>query len=492
MPEYTSKVKVRAAFTKKAYSGKVGELLKSGMKDADAWVLAGAGNLATSPAELEGAYFKSYINEWRAFLESIEVASARGDRVRVQSMLDDLTSGVPPPLTVLFDRVSENTRLETRLEQAGLDLKDKLLQKFQTSTQGQVPVPAAGRNDPDRPLTATELRQTFESFTGFAVGKGDKQPLPIDRYYEQLIVIRDAFRAETQDSAALALRIRSARASLDGLLASQNAGMLRPVLIKLTTPPLEEAYKVVSGTQKSEAIRAFCNGVGEPFRALAKRYPFAAVPVDAPMSDVADFFRPKSGQLWTFYESNMKANVVRAGDRFTSAGADHVYPAAVIGYLVRANDVTRALFPPSGNDPQVPFAVHIHPVPKLASIAFTVDGETFDYRNGPEEWRNFRWPSAGKSPGASIRVRDPRGKSEVIQQDGEWGLLRLFEQGTLKSSSSTSFTLAWRVPSLDSEVVIDVKPARSETPFSVGKGSHRSSFLAVFRGPGLSPLRDCE
>jgi len=136
--------------------------------------------------------------------------------------------------------------------------------------------------------------------------------------------------------------------------------------------------------------------------------------------------------------------------------------------------------------------VHIHPVPKLASIAFTVDGEAFDYRNGPEEWRSFKWPSPGKSPGASIRARDPKGKSEVIQQDGEWGLLRLFEQATLKSSSSTFFTLSWRMPSLDSEVLIDVKPARSETPFTVGKGSYKSSFLAVFRGSGLSPIRDCE
>jgi type VI secretion system protein ImpL len=188
----------------------------------------------------------------------------------------------------------------------------------------------------------------------------------------------------------------------------------------------------------------------------------------------------------------MKANVVRAGDRFSNpSGAEHVYPPGVISYLGRANDVTRALFPSTGNDPQVPFSIHIHPVPKLASIAFTVDGETFDYRNGPEEWRVFKWPSGGKSPGASIRARDPRGKSEVIQQEGEWGLLRLFEQATVKSSSSTSFTLSWRLPSLDSEVLIDVRPARSETPFTSGKGSH-GSFLAVFRGPGLSPLRDCE
>src|SRR5262249_1202783 len=78
LPEYSSKAKVRAAFTKKAYSGKVGELLKSGMKDADAWVLGGTGNLATSGSDLEGTYFKAYITEWRTFLESINVAPVNG------------------------------------------------------------------------------------------------------------------------------------------------------------------------------------------------------------------------------------------------------------------------------------------------------------------------------------------------------------------------------------------------------------------------------
>jgi type VI secretion system protein ImpL len=89
-------------------------------------------------------------------------------------------------------------------------------------------------------------------------------------------------------------------------------------------------------------------------------------------------------------------------------------------------------------------------------------------------------------------VRDPRGKVEVIQQDGDWGLLRLFEQGTLVSSTATMFTLSWRVPTLDSEVLIDVKPVRGESPFTPGQGSRKSSFLAVFRGPGLAPLKACE
>ena len=73
LPEYTSKARVRAAFSKRAYTGNVGALLKTGMKDTDGWVLAAPNAAGSTPADLESAYFKAYIAEWRSFLESIEL-----------------------------------------------------------------------------------------------------------------------------------------------------------------------------------------------------------------------------------------------------------------------------------------------------------------------------------------------------------------------------------------------------------------------------------
>ena len=112
-------------------------------------------------------------------------------------------------------------------------------------------------------------------------------------------------------------------------------------------------------------------------------------------------------------------------------------------------------------------------------------------------WDGSAWHALGPLQLTEKRLGDAEvinlaGKVEVIQQDGDWGLLRLFEKGTLVASTATMFTLSWRVPTLDSEVLIDVKPVRGESPFTPGQGSRKSSFLAVFRGPGLAPLKACE
>jgi type VI secretion system protein ImpL len=46
----------------------------------------------------------------------------------------------------------------------------------------------------------------------------------------------------------------------------------------------------------------------------------------------------------------------------------------------------------------------------------------------------MRWPGGGRQRGASIRVRGAQNIDEVIQQEGEWGLFRLLEQGTIEGN----------------------------------------------------------
>ncbi len=497
VPELSSNRRVRGAFTKKAYDEKASDLLKAGLQGGDGWVLSDVADEGGKGAsDLQSAYFRAYAAEWRNFLESITLASLGGDRSAVQVLLENLTSGAQPPLARLFSTVGYNTRLTGKVEEMGLDLKEKLGAKLEQATKGNVQIPSWGADDPDRPFTATDLRQTFEGFVSFGAGSGrkpadgaPKEAVPLDGYQEQLILVRDALRSETQDSASLGQRFQAARARVEGLVNGQGPGWWRPLLTNLLVPPVDQAYQSVMKGARVDALAKFCSAVGEPFKRLVGRYPFTPAGQDAPMADVADFFKPKTGQLWGQYESDMRSHVLQAGDRFIyPPGSSHVYPTSVLAYLARANQVTRALFPPSSNEPLVAFALHIQPSPKLASVAFTVDGQSIDYRNGPEEWAQFKWPQAGKTPGASIRVRDSRGRTETIQQDGEWGLLRLLELGTVRSVGATTFTLAWRVPTLDAEVVVDVRPARADTPFfgSVKTG-RKPQLLQPFRAPGLVP-----
>jgi type VI secretion system protein ImpL len=135
--------------------------------------------------------------------------------------------------------------------------------------------------------------------------------------------------------------------------------------------------------------------------------------------------------------------------------------------------------------------VHIQPAAKTASVSLTVDGQTYEYRNGPEEWHSFQWPGAGNSPGAVLRVRSNKGVVETLQQEGEWGLFRLFEEASVRASNGARvFTLVWRIPSLDTEVAIDIRPARGDSPFVGGVKGQKAQLLMPFRAPGVTPPPD--
>jgi type VI secretion system protein ImpL len=182
--------------------------------------------------------------------------------------------------------------------------------------------------------------------------------------------------------------------------------------------------------------------------------------------------------------------VQRAGDGFRFVrqlgGATGFVP-ALLPFLSRAQDVTTVLFPAGSSEPAVPFSVRIRPTPRVATVVFDVDGQRFEYFNGPEEWRKFTWPGQGKAPGAMLRVRMAAGREETLQQEGEWGLFRLIESGEIVGSPGLrDFTVSFPFGSLGVNIVLDFRPARSEAPFFGVRRSGKATLLAPFRA-GLAP-----
>src|SRR5262249_45689593 len=87
-----------------------------------------------------------------------------------------------------------------------------------------------------------------------------------------------------------------------------------------------------------------------PFKKkLSQRNPFSRAGPDATVADVADFFRPSVGTLWSFYARELKGDVPRVGEQFefkTELGneARKVYKPELKTFLSRALAVSNALF----------------------------------------------------------------------------------------------------------------------------------------------------
>jgi type VI secretion system protein ImpL len=220
-------------------------------------------------------------------------------------------------------------------------------------------------------------------------------------------------------------------------------------------------------------------------KTLANRYPFNRDGDDAALADMGEFFKPAAGLLWGFYAETLRNDIQRAGDGFQFArqlGGASGFRGELLAFLKKAQEITTVLFPANAAEPQVPFSVRIRPTPKVAAVILEIDGQRFEYFNGPEEWRRMTWPAQGKAPGAMLRVRAANGREETLQQDGEWGFFRMLDAGQLKGEPGLrDFAMSFNFPSLGVAVVMDFRPARSESPFFGSAKGGKARLLAPFR-----------
>jgi type VI secretion system protein ImpL len=505
---------VRGAFTRKGYEDVVKARLDDPASVLEPWVLARDGKdqeqrLAEAARQLRSRYFERYIEEWRRFLDatSVDVAAAGG----AMALLRELTRGEPPPYARLLRAVSYNSRVGG-LAGAAQKVGEGLIERVRKSVGGggETPVAAVARtlSGPERELDARDVEKAFAGLASFAVppeataaavaaaagggGAGAPAParsVPIDLYLEQLAFVRDGLQAtlEGGPAAPLVERVAAARTKIRALIDTAEIGW-RPRLEALLWPPLDAASGDAVKKGAEGASNEWCATVFQPFkRSLHARYPFAPGGEDAALADVTEFFRP-AGVVWGFYDQALKTDIQRAGEGFKFArhlGGQSGFRGDLLTFLERAQDVTRSLFPAGATEPRVEVSARIRPTPGVAVVVLEVDGQRFEYRNGPEEWYRVTWPGKGKT-GASLRARTSSGREEVVQQDGEWGLFRLIEAGKLKGEpGARDFTVTWPLAALGATLTVDFRPARSESPF-FGARRAKARLLGAFRA-GTQP-----
>jgi type VI secretion system protein ImpL len=512
-----SKAVVRSAFTRRGWDKVVRDRLESPLQNADLWVL-NRDTKNTTDAEIErqikklaSLYFETYITEWQTFLAAVEV-SRPSAQAEVLAELEEFTRGKPPPLARMFQAVAYNSKLPNKsaAEGVGEDILAKIKQKIDKKASKDVKdgmsslqklAPGAEETG-EIQYSALHVQAAFDSLVKFGVppkpATEDAPPesTQLDLYQEQLVFVRDALRQFVEnpsENKALVTRLSTAKVSIQSLINGQEDPNIRPFLNKVLMPPLEVASGAVSGAVGGELNQGWCSEVSDSFkRNLLNRYPFNKTGHDAALQDVADFYRPDAGTVWGFYSASLKENVRKVGATWKPVhGVGGVsFNPALFSFLTRSDDITTSLFSPKSPEPGVQFTIHIRPSPQLASISFSVDGKSVEYKNGPEEWYQFAWPGDGKKTGAFIKARNNRGQLETLDQDGEWGLFRLMEAGVPQvDRGARVFSVTWKMPSLGADVVIDFRPARTATPFFGTSPGPSTGMLQPFRATGVNPPR---
>lgn len=489
---------VRGVFTRRAWESVVRERLASDAGDGErAWLLGAASTTQAASAHdaLREAYFRAYADEWRTFLGSIRVR-ATSDPTETIALLEDLGRGTPPPLGRLLVAVDDNATLREAGAAAARDgsLLDRLTTELTSRTDTALEGVGVTSSDPARQTIVARALDPYTAFAVRPVGSAPDAPLGIDVYRDELGLLRDALASYADDpssAAALETRLVAARRRVDGLVADRAPGT-RDFFELVLRPPVEAASVTSSRAMASAVADAYCAAVRAPFASsFTGRYPFAAEGDDAALDEVSAFYRP-GGTLWTHYDAALASIAPRAGARFElAARLDHgssPYTGTLPAFLARSQAITSGLFPPGSTEPRIELDVRVHPTPGAASVRLSVGGATIDYRNGPETWSRIVWPGASPSAGARLEIESAHDLSERLVEDGPWGLFRLVEAATAIEGRSGERvrTLRWHLPGHDVDVIVDVRPVRTECALFDDRPGHA---LGAFRGAAVSAPR---
>ncbi|HEY0784960.1 MAG TPA: ImcF-related family protein [Acidobacteriaceae bacterium] len=377
------------------------------------WVLGDQAPPTIDPGplkqQLAARYTADYLSTWRAFMHEAQVVRARNLADAGGKLA--LVSSNNSPLLALFYTVSHNTA-----------------------------VPDKGIADAFQAPQALVSPGAKDQY----LGAGNKS------YVDALLALRGAVQQVTANPAgasdpAAAAPI-SASATAAHLAAQQTAQGFRidaqahmdSATLALMEAPITSAEGLVHGLGPAAANaggKSFCSA----WNGLFAKSPFnPASAVQATPAEVTALLQPGSGQLWTFYNANLKSLLVQQGSQYGLAPNPPMQVnAAFLRFFNRAADLSATFFPAGATAPTLTFVLHNQPTKGVQKAVLKVDAQTLAL-NDPA--KQFTW-SAASAASASLTANDL-----PLTFTGPWAVFQMLDKaktqhGTAPNTYLLSFAL---------------------------------------------------
>ncbi|OFZ71042.1 MAG: type VI secretion protein [Betaproteobacteria bacterium RBG_16_58_11] len=443
----------------------------------DDWVLATSladnlgrdGDVERNRLELESMYRADYVREWRKFLQGLAVSdfpNLETASVRLGKLGDAQQS----PIKKIIARAAYETAWDNPSE----------LQKTLEHTRSSVldRVLSAGPQANSNPQQAVgEVGGKFLVLAQLAAADAGGRAA-LNGYLDALLKLKGrvaGIAAASEPGAASrqfmqvtlagsASELAEALQFVDGPLlggADQDAkDALRPLLVR----PLMATYAALIPPAEADINRLWGEQVWGQWVSLSGKYPFADSSNEAQMADIAKFLRPGEGTLPKFIDRILGALVVRRGDTYvarTWANMGVDFNPGFLAGISRLTSVANAVLQEGEGSK---FELQPVPTPGLSEITIEIDGQQLRYRNGPQAWTTFSWPSAANQPnaqGARLNIVSFAGvATPIASHPGRLGLMRLLAQAYADNPYAHDVRLEWRVKSAEARARDEVIPIR--------------------------------
>jgi len=241
--------------------------------------------------------------------------------------------------------------------------------------------------------------------------------------------------------------LRECRLSLDRAYAAMPPSVSAP-LKRVIEPPLEITAAALTKAVIDEIEESWNAQVVNPYvNKLIKRYPLDRKGNDAAWSDFEEFFKPKSGILWIYYDKNLSGVLERASRGWEGAGRSLSLPLPLNDEMLRcfsgAERIADNFFKKDGAPKR--HEIIFRPIKSSSGEAVLLLGDRlFDFKTGQPV-------TIGKQQGSeadeaiAIRLTTSDKAQEEMRFTGEWAPIRLFESGKVDKLGNDRYRINWRL-----------------------------------------------
>lgn len=485
---FTASYAVPGSFTREAwdkyFQNAIAEASRGEVKGDD-WVLAASladdlsrdGDVERNRRALEAMYQADYASEWKKFLQGISVKEF-ASLEEAQVLIGRLGDAQKSPLRTIIVRASQETawdnpsELAKRLESA----KSTVIEKTERFINGRS---GDGSNDGGR---FGEVGGQFSVLPSLA-GNGEAAGPLLADYLAHLakLRIRLATIAASDEPGAgsrqlmqqtlsgsgseLAETLQVVDVAILGATGEDTREYLRPLLVR----PLINSYAALLPPTEKEINKAWSSQVYGTWSSLSRKYPFADSSNEASMAEMGKFFKPGDGILSRFITQQIGSLAVLRGETLvpkTWANLGIRFSPAFLSGAGKLMNVSTSFQEGDGSK----FELQPVPTPGLSEILIEIDGQPLRYRNGPQIWTTFSWPSPTNVQGARLQVISNSGtNAEVANFSGRMGLMRLLAMAKVTDASGQGGQLMWRSSAKDdgSTVRFNFHPVSGTNPLAL-------------------------
>ena len=463
---------VPALYTRKVFDQVAGlgtaELVKQFMQDG--WVLGDdSGSLTGSTRlafEVIDVYEQDYIRAWDAILNDITLLEFK-TLTQANEALAILTAPTSP-LRGLLQTVEANTNLTRSSADAA---KPGAVSAAVKATQDRLEkLLGAGRRAIGGEAAKPGSRVTAHFAPIHKLVAGAPGSAPIDRVLAQLGQVQQQMRAvggglgETNPLDAL---VRSGQGDALKSL-QQEAKMLPAPIDALVSQVGGRSAQLAVGEARGELTNRYNQQVLKDCTEITSgRYPFTpGSAIDVPLADFGRLFG-YGGVFETFFKENLAPLVDTSVNPWRwRAGASGSIGAstAMLRQFETAQRIRDMYFRPGGQLPEIRFNVFPAYLDATATrFVLELDGQSFEYRHGPERSWAATWP--GPAPGvAAVTFEDRTGARPNLPFEGPWAWFRLLEISGVQPDSDVRYRSSFRAGDHEARVIIEATSIRN--PFA--------------------------